>query len=155
MNTSESNFPQIPIPTPEIVDFSFRMYALFSYELPPNFDAPFLKFHDWLTNPQPRFITEWRDADSPWYLRFVDGVLSHPRHSFRAMLYHADNLLTLEQRATEMARSACPPLAPNSVMAVSTEKLDFEYQALELAHNRFFEHLTRGLNAFFRIETTS
>jgi len=144
MSVPISNF------TAEMWDFTMKMRALFSYDIPADRNAPFLKFHDWLTNPQPRLITDWRAANSHWCHRLVDGVGHHARETYAAALYHGGNLLTLERAAIETAKAARSVVPPNGVMAVGTEKLNFEYQALELAYDRFFEHFTRALNAFFK-----
>jgi hypothetical protein len=141
---------QPPPLDPQFLKWLQHVRVLFHYELPAEDRAPFLKFHGWLTNPQPKFVTQWRQAESKWYQRLVNGVLGDAQQSYAAALYHADNLRNFERAAIDVAKRLPIRLQAGSVTATSTPKIDFEYQAVVLAWDRYFEHFTLGLNAFFR-----
>lgn len=48
-----------------------------AYKLASSDRQPFLYFHDYVTNPQPDFISNWRldPQQEKWYQKFVNGIL--------------------------------------------------------------------------------
>lgn len=69
------------------------------YKLSTSDCQPFSYFYNYLTNPQPNFITEWRNDETQekWYHRFTNGILLDVQNSLACILYHYDQLLTLEE----------------------------------------------------------
>ncbi len=60
----------------EIVGCLQDAHDVLAFDLPESDRRSFLLFHDYITNPQPRFITEWRGDPSKekWYRALVDGL---------------------------------------------------------------------------------
>ncbi len=115
---------------------------------------PFLYFHNFITNPEPSFITRWR-ADpllEKWYHRFVNGFLRDVQDTYACVAYHFDNLMEIETNITEgISKLGYKNRIGNSILAMgNTKKWDFEYQAFILACRRCLDFLARGICAYFR-----
>jgi hypothetical protein len=83
---------------PKIREVHAQVDLIAGYQLPPNERDPFLRFHDFITNPQPAFISAWR-ADSKlerWYHRLVNGILGDVQSTFGCILYHVTNIHVME-----------------------------------------------------------
>src|SRR5208283_886210 len=135
---------------PEISRWMREMQVLFGNPQSPLGAVGFVKFADWHLDPANKFITRWRKDEPEWCRHLEIGVLGHAHQSGAAALYHADNILRMEHAAIEMGRRIVPFIEPGGGVASPMCKVDFEYQALELGYARSFEHLTLGLNAFFK-----
>jgi hypothetical protein len=139
---------------PEVLSCLQDVDETLSFDLPPSERQSFLAFHDFITNPQPRFITEWRASprDEKWYHALVNGLNFATRNAYAAVLYHFHNLSRLETEVMEkLARRNYAGVVGNSTVALgNTLKWDFEYQAFVLAYRRCLDYLTRGLAAFFK-----
>ena len=89
--------------TPEIVSCIQDAQEVLAFSLPVSDRRSFLIFHDFITNPQPRFITEWRASprEERWYIALVDGLNGTTRHAYAAVLYHFQRLSALESEVME------------------------------------------------------
>lgn len=125
-----------------------------AFDLPQSESTSFLLFHDFITNPQPRFITEWRNVphQEKWYHALVNGLNGTTRNAYAAVLYHFQNLAALEANVMERIskRDFAEVLGNSTVGIGNTLKWDFEYQAFVAAYRRCLDYLTRGLAAFFK-----
>src|SRR5882762_8627422 len=88
---------------PEIVGCINDARSILAFDLPPSECNSFLLFHDFITNPQPRFITEWRSnpKTEKWYLALVDGLNWACRNAYSCVLYHQERVSRLETEVTE------------------------------------------------------
>ncbi len=66
--------------SPEIQGCLSVVDSIVGYRLSAADRQPFLYFHNYLTNPQPEFITTWRSdpATEKWYQRFAKQVRRSP-----------------------------------------------------------------------------
>jgi hypothetical protein len=117
---------------------------------------PFLYFHNYLTNPQPDFITAWREdpKQKKWYHRFANGIGGDVQNTFACVLYHYDRLIVIEREVMEgIERFNYRKVLGNSTMALgNTLVWDFEYQAFILAFRRCLDYLARAISAYFKNE---
>src|SRR5580692_9549210 len=73
--------------------------AIAGYELPPQTRRGFLLFHQFVTDPVPRYIAEWRASPTAehWYHRHVNGVLGDVQNAVRRAFYHRDRMAEIEE----------------------------------------------------------
>lgn len=145
---------------PEVVRCMNAIRATADYDIPESKAACFLRFHAFITSPQPKYITAWRDDPSlekRWYHSHVNGVLGDVRGALAAAHYHAGRLGALETSVAAIldTSSVREPLANATVAIGSTRKLDFEYQAFVLAYRRCLDYLALALACYFKIEASS
>ena len=65
------------------------------YDIPKERTACFLRFHAFVTSPQPEYITAWRQdkrLERKWYSSHVNGILVDVRGALAAAHYHAGRL---------------------------------------------------------------
>lgn len=75
------------------------------YQLNGNQQAPFLRFHAFVTSdPPPAYITTWRSNPhlERWYHRHVNGVLGDVQNTIACVSYHRDNLSAMENTIHEI-----------------------------------------------------
>ena len=141
---------------PDIVACIEDAQAVLAFDLPEAERGSFLLFHDFITNPQPRFITDWRNSpdEERWYLALVNGLNLAARNAYACVLYHLQRLSDLESEVMEriLKRSYADALGNSAVGIGNTLIWDFEYQAFIFAYRRCLDYLTRGLAAFFKCE---
>jgi hypothetical protein len=139
---------------PEIVGSIDDARSVLAFDLPPSESKSFLMFHDFITNPQPRFITEWRSnpKTEKWYIGLVDGLNGGCRNAYSCVLYHQERVSKLEFEVTEkLSKRSFSRLVGNGTVGIGgTLVWDFEYQAYIFAYRRCLDYMTRGLAAFFK-----
>lgn len=139
--------------SPEIQTATAGVRAIAHFDISEAQVQPFLRFHSFITQPQPRFITEWREDPKREhrYRVLVDGVLTHVRGALSAVEYHRANLVDLETELNTFLESVdFKKVLGGSTMGIGgTAKLDFEYQAYILAYRRCLDYLTRALATYF------
>lgn len=117
---------------------------------------PFLYFHNFISNPQPAFITAWRANPKleQWYHRFVNGFLGDVQNALACVLYHHGRLKAIENSVIEIVEKLdCAGVLQNSTIALgNTLVWDFEFQAFVLAYRRCLDYLTRAICTYFRQE---
>ena len=145
---------------PELQRCGAAISEIANYDIPEPHPAPFLRFHSFITAPQPAYITAWRSDEKlerKWYHGHVNGVLGDVRGALAAAHYHMANLAALENAVTNvLAGSDYADRLGNSTMGLGgTRKLDFEYQAFVLACRRALDYLAGALAAYFKTESNS
>ncbi|ABD26534.1 hypothetical protein Saro_2095 [Novosphingobium aromaticivorans DSM 12444] len=134
------------------------MDLIAGYRLSQAERAPYLKFHDFITNPQPSFISTWR-ADPKlgrWYHRLVNGVLGDVQSTFGCVLYHVTNIQRMESAIEGVIAKLDKSILGNvTVGGGDTSKINFEYQAFIFAYRRVLDYLARALASYFRIDCNS
>lgn len=140
--------------SPEIQGCLSVIKSIAGYELSASECQPFLYFHNYLTNPQPDFITSWRNdpQQEKWYQRFANGILGDVQDSFACILYHYDKLTDIETAVMEgIEKFNYRNVLGNSTMALgNTLAWDFEYQAFILAFRRCLDYLARAICTYFK-----
>lgn len=114
---------------------------------------PFLYFHNYVTNPEPSFITNWRSDPQleKWYHRFVNGFLGDVQNTMACVLYHHGRLKAIESAVMEsIEKFNYRRVIGNSTVALgNTLVWDFEYQAFILAFRRCLDYLARAISTYF------
>ncbi|WP_143482657.1 hypothetical protein [Pseudomonas congelans] len=157
--------------TPEHVDmlraiFSVETQACFQvvrevtgFEMETHLKEPFLKFHLYVTEPQPDCITQLRNNEKKgdyWYHQLVNGILGNVQQSFLCVLYHQGRLLSVEAELMRRLASLGEIPLKNSMLGMGgTYILDFEYQAYVMAYRRCLDQLATALSAFFKERISS
>ncbi len=153
---SEEVFQQMLniIYSPEMQKYINYIKSIAGYKLDQIERQPFLKFHNFITNPQPVFISQWRSDDKleKWYHRFVNGILGDVQNTYTCVKYHFDNLNKIEKHVINgLTELDFEKWMENSTMAIgNTLKWDFEYQAFILAYRRCLDHFARGVASYFK-----
>jgi hypothetical protein len=139
---------------PEIQGCLKVVDSIAGYKLGVADRQPFLYFHNYLTNPQPDFITVWREdpKQEKWYHRFANGICGDVQNTLACVLYHYDHLVSIERNVMEgIEKFNYRKALKNSTMALgNTLVLDFEYQAFILALRRCLDYLARAISTYFR-----
>lgn len=142
---------------PELVRCLKAVWEFAGFDIPAEHAASFARFQDFVTNPEPRYITSWR-ADPrlqrKWYTPHVNGVLSWVRGALAATHYHYERLVEIQEKVNAiLAASSFPErLGSSSIGFGGTRKMDFEYQAFVLAYRRCLDYLAGALACYFKIE---
>lgn len=140
--------------SPEIQGCLSVVESVAGYKLSASDRQPFLYFHSYLTNPQPEFITTWRNDSSQekWYHKFVNGVLGDVQNTLACVLYHHDRLMAIERDVMEgIEKYNYRQVLGNSTVALGNTLIwDFEYQAFILAVRRCLDYLARAVSAYFK-----
>ena len=144
---------------PEIVRCIKAIQALTDYDISPEQAAPFLRFHEFLSEPTPKYITDWReDAHlEKWYHAHVNGVLGDVRGAIAAAQYHAERLFEIEASVAAFLETTTfkKRLGQSTMSPGATRKMDFEYQAFVLAYRRALDYLAGSLACYFKTEASS
>jgi hypothetical protein len=145
---------------PEILRCLKAVWELAGFDIPAERAAAFLRFHNFVTSPQPRYITSWRadpKLERRWYVPHVSGVLSWTRGALAASYYHYGRLVEIEQsvRAIVAGGGFRERLGSSTIGVGGTRKMDFEYQAFVLAYRRCLDYLAGALACYFKTETNS
>ena len=119
-----------------------------------------MRFHRFISDPQPTYVTAWRSderLERKWYHAHVNGVLGDVRGALAAAHYHLTNLAMLEDAVSQvLAESNFVQRMDNVTMGLGgTRKLDFEYQAFILACRRALDYLAGALGSYFKTESYS
>ena len=130
------------------------------YDISQERAASFLRFHAFITSPQPGYITAWRQdqkLERKWYHSHVNGVLGNVRGAIAAAHYHADRLKEIESSVnTVLTSNGARERLANSTMGLGcTRKMDIEYQAFVLAYRRCLDYLACALACYFKREADS
>lgn len=130
------------------------------YDIPQERAASFLRFHAFITAPQPGYITAWRQdqkLERKWYHSHVNGVLGNVRGALAGAHYHADRLKEIESSVNAVLTSngARERLANSTMGLGCTRKMDIEYQAFVLAYRRCLDYLACALACYFMQEAGS
>lgn len=130
------------------------------YDIPQERASSFLRFHAFITSPQPGYITAWRqdqDTERRWYHRHVNGILGDVRGALAAAHYHADRLREIESSVNAiLAKTGARERLANSTMGLGcTRKMDIEYQGFVLAYRRCLDYLASALACYFMREADS
>jgi hypothetical protein len=83
---------------PEVVEASIAVRKIAHYDVSDEDAAVFLRWHTFVTNPQPDYITAWRAVpkdEQRWYRWHMSGI-SDARSALAAAHYHSSRLLELE-----------------------------------------------------------
>lgn len=140
---------------PEIVGHINDAREVLAFDLPESERKSFLLFYDFITNPQPRFITAWRSTpgEERWYHALVNGLNLATPNAYTCVLYHFRRLSDLESEVMEKIskRNYLHALGDSTSVGIgNTLKWDFEYQAYVFAYRRCLDYMARGLAAFFK-----
>lgn len=140
--------------SPEILGCLSVIESVTGYKLAAVDRQPFLYFHNYLTNPQPDFITAWRadPKQMKWYQRFANGIGGDVQNTLACVLYHHDRLIAIECEVMEgLERFNYRKVIGNSTVALgNTLVWDFEYQAFILAVRRCLDYLARAISTYFK-----
>ena len=128
--------------------------SIIDYKLTEDDKNLFLIFHDFMTNPEPTFITEWR-ADplkEKWYHKFTNTILVDTQSALICVQYHFDKLIEIEKSLMNgVEKFNYREVLGNSVLGLGNSLVwDFEYQAFVLAFRRTLDYLTRGICTYFK-----
>lgn len=144
---------------PELVRVMGAIQSITNYEIPQDRQEPFHHFHSFITDPQPTYITAWRESEKhqKWYRAHVDGILTNVRGGLTAAHYHLDRLAELERQVEAILKDS--DFASRMGSSVSglggTIKLDIEYQAFVLSCRRSLDYLAGALAAYFKMPLSS
>ena len=140
--------------SPEIQGCLAVVDSVAGYKLSASDRQPFLYFHDFLTNPQPDFITAWREdpKQEKWYHRFVNSINGDVQNTLACVLYHYDRLIAIEREVMEgIEKFNYRSVLGNTTVALgNTLAWDFEYQAFILAVRRCLDYLARAISTYFK-----
>lgn len=141
---------------PEIV----RVRQLADFDIPQERAASLLRFHAFITNPQPSYITSWRadpQLERRWYHQHANGILGDVRGALAAVHYHFARLTEIESGVNAiLAASRIHERVENGSMGLGgTRKMDIEYQAFVLAYRRCLDYLAGALTCYFKLEANS
>ncbi|MBP1473510.1 hypothetical protein J7I44_04315 [Frateuria sp. MAH-13] len=140
--------------SPEIQACLAAVESIAGYKLSAVDRQPFLYFHNYLTNPEPKFITEWRSSPTTEarYTAFANGILHDVQNTFACVLYHYGRLKSIETSVVEgLERHDYRRALGTSTLALgNTLILDFEYQAFILALRRCLDYLARAVCTYFK-----
>lgn len=129
------------------------------YDLEERYRAGFLGFHSYITDPQPRFISELREDPKKehWYHLLVNGVLGNVQSSFSCVLYHQERLRNVEKNLMEVLSqyNLTERMGGSTLGVGGTSVLDFEYQAYVLAYRRCLDQFAGAIAAFFKNKYSS
>src|ERR1700722_9053288 len=69
---------------PEVVACIQDAQEVLAFNLPDPEREAFLHSHDFITNPQPKFITDWRASphEEKWYHALVNGLNGAARNAY-------------------------------------------------------------------------
>ena len=128
--------------------------SVLGYKLSAIDKQPFLFFHNFITNPQPEFISNWRNDSKReiWYHKFTNRILGDVQNAFPCVLYHFDKLVDLENSLLSGVEkyNYREIISQNSGMGGgNTLIFDFEYQAYILAFRRCLDYLARAICSYF------
>jgi len=139
---------------PEIRECIKEVQKIAGYELNSSTQEAFQYINDFITNPQPDFITEWRENESQekWYHRFTNGFLGDVQNTIACVHYHYDNLAKIEKAVIEKIEPYnYKSILGDSLLAFgNTLKWDFEYQAFVLAFRRCLDYLARAICCYYK-----
>ena len=129
--------------------------SIVDYKLSVEDKNLFLFFHNFITNPQPKFITEWREdkLKEKWYHKFVNSILDDTQSALICVQYHFDKLLEIEKAVLTGVEkfNYKEVLGPGTVLGLGSSLVwDFEYQAFVLAYRRTLDYLSRGICCYFK-----
>lgn len=128
--------------------------AIAGYKLSDEDREPFLYFHKYITDPQPDFITSWRQEPKleKWYHRFVNGFLMDVQNALACVCYHHERLCFIENTIlSEIEKHNYQKALGNSTVGLgNTLVWDFEYQAFILAFRRCLDYLARAVCNYFK-----
>lgn len=145
---------------PELLQCRAAVRAIADHDIPTEKQVPFMRFHRFITDPRPTYITAWRSderLERKWYHAHVNGILGDVRGALAAAHYHLANLAILEESVYQaLAESNFAQRIDNVTIGLGgTRKLDFEYQAFVLACRRALDYLAGALGSYFEIESYS
>ena len=139
---------------PEMQSIYGVVNSIAGFDLSASDKQSFLYFHNYLTNPQPEFINNWRadPKQEKWYLKFANGVLGDVQGSLACVLYHHGRLKNIESTIIEsIEKYNYREVLGNGCMALGNTRIwDFEYQAFILAYRRCLDYLAKSLTAYFK-----
>lgn len=140
--------------SPEIQGCLSAIESITGYQLSATDRQPFLYFHNYLTNPEPTFITEWRadPALEKWYHRFVNAFLMDLQNTLACVIYHHERLKAIETAVIEnIEKFNYRKVVGNSTVTLGNTLIwDFEYQAFILAYRRCLDYLARAICNYFK-----
>lgn len=128
--------------------------SILGYKLSAGDRQPFLYFHGFLTNPEPSFITDWRNDTKKEHLyhKFSNRILGDVQNAFPCVLYHYNRLVSLENELLSGIENFNyrEIIGKNSGIGGGNSLIfDFEYQAYILAFRRCLDYLARALGTYF------
>jgi hypothetical protein len=129
------------------------------YQITKEERTPFLHFHNHITNPQPKYITNWREApkNEHFYIKLVDGILHTTQGTYGCLKYHQENITNIEMEMVKCVEQVDfkKILGNSSVMIGNTQKWDYEYQAYVLTYRRCLDQFANALSTFFKNQANS
>lgn len=144
----------IPLPGPIMFFFEFKRHLGFS--LPDDIETVFSTIHKFL---QSEDAADIRSRLNPtitdgvaWYNMFHGAIIGDCYRQAGACLYHLEKLTALENQAIKLIRDMTSTADFGQHMALSAEKIDFEFHALVLAIKAYLSYLARAVFIFFKSE---
>ena len=143
-----SNFQEI-LDNPVIIGTIKAIQRVVGYQLSQEDKKPYIYFHNYFTNPQPQFITEWRNdtLKEKWYHRLSNGILLNVQNTDICVQYHFDRLISIEKELLDsIEKYDYKNALGNTLLSPgSTYIWDFEFQAFILALRRCLDFLTKAI----------
>ncbi len=129
-------------------------------DIPSPFEEPFLRFHAFITDPQPDYVTAWRAnprLERKWYHAHVNGILGDVHGALAAARYHASRLRDLETQVIAILEKSDfrERMGDGTIGLGGTRKIDIEYHAFILACRRCLDYLSGALCCYFKTESNS
>lgn len=139
---------------PEIQECISSVESIAGFNLSTEHRKPFIQFHNYITNPQPDFITEWINNPKliKWYNTLTNGILGNVQDSLACVCYHYERLKTIETNVLQtIDRINYKEAIGNMTIALgNTRIVDFEYQAFVLAYRRCLDYFAKAIGAYFK-----
>ncbi|UUF15193.1 MULTISPECIES: hypothetical protein [Flavobacterium] len=128
--------------------------SILGYKLSAGDKQSFLFFHNYITNPEPEFLINWKNDPTReiWYHKFSNRILGDVQNAFPCVLYHFDKLVELEGKLFSGIEkfNFRDAIGKNcGVGGGNTLIFDFEYQAYILAYRRCLDYLARAIGTYF------
>ncbi len=142
------------IPNSDSIECFKFIESILAYKLSVKEKQPFLFFHDFITNPEPDFLKNWKSdpKKNNWHEKFSNRILGDLQNAYPCVLYHSNKLIELENSIISGIekynfRNSIPK--NSSIAGGNTLIFDFEYQAYILAFRRCLDYLARAIGTYF------
>lgn len=136
--------------------FFLEFKSVLGYDLPRDLALVFRNIHaritdDSLLETHPHLSSK-KHRSRDWRGILHNAILGSCQRQAAQCLYHLNNLISLENLAINLIHTRNPKLAANQSMALSAEKIDFEFHALVTALKVYLSYTAGAIFAFFKQE---
>ena len=140
----------------------FRIFkSQLGFQLPADIEAVFSEAHKYLNSDDASELRKRLSPSQPgrtdWYGKLHNAVIGNCKRQASQCLYHLGNLIAWENLAIEIIRThrSKIALAENQGMALSAEKIDYEFHALAFAIKTYVSYLAGTVFVFFKSKDVS